>query len=159
MAYADAVDALRVVPACRPGRALVPVGDIALERAMVADPVLAAAGVERWLAPLARAPRGGQELVRTLAAWLDAGQSVVATARALGVAPRTVSYRLARIATLLGVRALDAEVRARLSAALLHGRLLCHRSRSISVVSELRPHQPRPPPRRCAPPHRGRARP
>jgi DNA-binding PucR family transcriptional regulator len=90
----------------------------------VADPALAAVGVERWLAPLKAAPRGGQDLVRTLSAWLDAGQSVTATARGLGVAPRTVSYRLARIATLLGVPTLDPAVVARLSAALLLDRLL-----------------------------------
>jgi hypothetical protein len=123
-AYADAVDALRVVPAIVPAGTLVAVRDISLERAMVADPALAAAGVARWLSPLADAPRGGETLVRTLAAWLDAGRSVTATARALDVAPRTVSYRLARIATLLGVRALDPDIEARLSAALLLARLL-----------------------------------
>ncbi len=123
-AYAEALDALRVAPAVVSAGVLVAVGDIALERALVADPVLAVAGVTRWLGPLADAPRGGQELVRTLSAWLDAGQSVTATSRALDVAPRTVSYRLARIATLLGVPALDARVVAHLSAALLVARLL-----------------------------------
>lgn len=123
-AYADAVDALRVVPAMMPARTLVAVGDLALERAMVADPVLARAGVEHWLSPLVDAPRGGEDLVRTVSAWLDAGRSVTATSRALGVAPRTVSYRLARIATLLGVPELDPDVVARLSAALLLARLL-----------------------------------
>jgi sugar diacid utilization regulator len=102
----------------------VAVSDLALERALVADPVLATVGVDRWLAPLADAPRGGRDLVRTLAAWLESGQSVTATSRALAVAPRTVSYRLARIAALLGVRSLDAEVVTRLSAALLLARLL-----------------------------------
>jgi hypothetical protein len=123
-AYADAVDALRVVPAMIPARTLVAASEVALERALVADPVLATAGVDRWLAPLADAPRGGHQLVRTLSAWLDAGQSVTATSRTLGVAPRTVSYRLDRIATLLGVPTLDTEVVARLSAALLLARLL-----------------------------------
>ncbi len=122
--YAEAVDALRVVPAVGgPGR-VIPVRDVALERALVADPSLAALGVERWVGPLERAGRGGSELVRTLEAWLAGGQSVVATARALRVAPRTVSYRLDRVASILGVRALDADVRARLSAALLVRRLL-----------------------------------
>jgi hypothetical protein len=123
-AYADAVDALRIVPTlAEPGR-VVPIGQIALERAMVADPALAATGALRWLGPLETAGRGGPELVRTLEAWLDTGGSVVASARSLGVAPRTVSYRLARMAGLLGVRELDAGVRARLSAALLVRRLL-----------------------------------
>lgn len=123
-AYADAIDALRVATGVLPAHTLADVAGLALERALVADPMLAAAGVERWLAPLADARRGGPELVRTLAAWLEAGQSVTATARALDVAPRTVSYRLGRIATLLGVRTLTPDVVARLSAALLVARLL-----------------------------------
>lgn len=124
LAHLDAVDALRVAPLVVPAHTLLRVDEVVLERALVADPVLAAAGVERWLGPLERAPRGGRELVRTLAAWLDAEQSVTATARALGVAPRTVSYRLGRIASLLGMRALTPEVVARLSSALLVARLL-----------------------------------
>jgi hypothetical protein len=123
-AYVEAVDALRVAPLVLPVHALVPVTDLALERALVADPVLAAAGVDRWLGPLAGAPRGGPELVRTLTAWLGSGQSVTATARALAVAPRTVSYRLERIAVSMGMRALDPDTVARLSAALLVARLL-----------------------------------
>lgn len=123
-AYADALDALRVAPAVAPERTLVTVAELALERALVADPVLAAAGVERWLGLLASAPRGGTALVRTLEAWLESGESVTATARALGIAPRTVSYRLERIASLLGLRTLGPADVARLSAALLMARLL-----------------------------------
>ena len=122
--YADAIDAVRVVTVVsRPGR-VVPVADVALERALVADPMLAAMGATRWLGPLETAGRGGPELIRTIEAWLVAGGSVVATARALGVAPRTVSYRLARVASLLGVPDLDADVRARLSTSILIRRLL-----------------------------------
>ena len=102
-AYADAVDGLRVVPGLAVPGQVVPMAHIALERAMVADPTLAAAGATRWLGPLETAGRGGPELVRTLEAWLDMGGAVVATARSLGVAPRTVSYRLARMADILGV--------------------------------------------------------
>jgi len=123
-AYADAIDSLRVVPLVAPPRGVVPITDVALERALVADPSLAALGAARWLAPMEAAGRGGPALVTTVETWLASGESVVATARALRVAPRTVSYRLARIASLLGVRTLDAEIRARLSAALLVRRLL-----------------------------------
>lgn len=124
VSYADALDALRAAQFVLPARILVDVGELALERALVAAPALAAAGVRRWLDPIARATRGGEELVRTLDAWLGTGQSVTATARALGVAPRTVSYRLDRIAMALGVRALGPETVTRLSAALLVARLL-----------------------------------
>lgn len=123
-AYADAIDALRIAPCLLPAQSLVDVADLALERALVADPALAEAGVDRWLSPVADAPRGGRELVRTLAAWLEAGQSVTAAARALDVAPRTVSYRLDRVASLLGMEALTPDAIARLSAALLVARLL-----------------------------------
>jgi hypothetical protein len=123
-AYADAVDASRVAPAVSPMHIVVPVAGLALERALVADPVLAAAGVDRWLSPLLGAPRGGGDLVRTLEAWLASGRSITATARVLRVAPRTVSYRLDRVARLLGVRALDPDTVSRLSAAMLVARLL-----------------------------------
>ena len=86
--------------------------------------MLAAAAVERWLTPLVDAPRGGPDLVRTLGAWLATGRSVAATARALRVAPRTVSYRLERIARTLGVHSLDADTVSRLSAAMLVARVV-----------------------------------
>jgi hypothetical protein len=123
-AYAESVEALRLAPGLLPAGSLVGVDALALERALVADPILAVAAVDRWLGPLVTAPRGGGALVRTLEAWLGAGQSVTATARALGVAPRTVSYRLDRIASLLGQRSLGPDVVARLSAALLMSTLV-----------------------------------
>lgn len=123
-AYAASLDALRVLPACRPAGTLTPAADVALERALVADPGLAAAGVRRWLGPLEEGGRGASALVPTLEAWLASGQSVTGTARALDVAPRTVTYRLERIAALLGLPDLDAEARTRLAAALLARRLL-----------------------------------
>ncbi len=39
--------------------------DVALERALVADPTLAARGADRWLGPLETAATGGPELLRT----------------------------------------------------------------------------------------------
>lgn len=122
--FAEVSDALRVVPGVADPGSIVALADVALERALVADPVQAAQGVERWLGPLERAGRSGPELIRTLETWLGNSQSVVATARVLSVAPRTVSYRIDRIAGLLGVRALDAGLIARLSTALLARRLL-----------------------------------
>jgi len=123
-AFARALDALRVLPACRPARAVHASEGLALERALVADAGLAAAGVDGWLGPLERAGRGATGLLETAEAWLAADQSITGTARRLGVAPRTVTYRLERIAALLDRPALDAEVRERLSAALLTRRLL-----------------------------------
>jgi len=123
-AYAAALDALRVLPACRPARAIHAAASVALERAMVADPGLAAAGVDAWLGPLLGAGRGAAGLLPTLEAWLEEEHSITGTARRLGVAPRTVSYRLERVATLLERASLDGDTRARLAAALLTRRLL-----------------------------------
>jgi hypothetical protein len=122
--HAAALDALHVLPACRPAGTVTLAADVSLERAIVADPALAAAGVARWLGPLEAAGRGAAALVPTLEAWLGAGRSVTGTARVLGVAPRTVTYRLERIAALLGVPDIDADVGARLATALLARRLL-----------------------------------
>lgn len=121
-AHADAVGALRVVRALDRAGELVPTRSVALERALSAVTELTQTGVEVWLGPLERAGRG--ELVATLEAYFAAGGSVTRTARALGVAPRTVTYRLTRTARLLGLPALDAETRLRLAAALLARRLL-----------------------------------
>jgi len=62
--------------------------------------------------------------VPTLDAWLASEQSVTGTARRLGIAPRTVTYRLERIAALLGVADLGPDVRARLATVLLTRSLL-----------------------------------
>lgn len=122
--YAEATDGLRVAPIVRPVGSVTPLVDLALERALVADPELSAMGAARWLEPLGSAIRGGRYLVPTLEAWFATGMSVTASARLLGVAPRTVSYRLDRIRRLLGVPALDPMTVARLSAAILVRRLL-----------------------------------
>jgi hypothetical protein len=124
LAYGEALDGVRVAPALRLAGTVAPAARLALERAMVADPVLARTGVDEWLGPLERAPRGGGELIATLEAFFDEGGSVTSTARRLGVAPRTVSYRLARVARLLGIPSLDGDSRARLVTALLVRRLL-----------------------------------
>jgi hypothetical protein len=123
-AYADALDAIRVLAAAGPMRTVVAVGDVALERAISADPALARAAVVRWLGPLERSPRTGAELIETLEAWFEAGESITGAARRLHLAPRTISYRLERIARLLGRDRLDGDARLRLATALLLRRLV-----------------------------------
>ena len=104
---------------------VVPAGELLLERAMLAAPGQLAAAVERELGPLESAPRGGA-LVETLAAYLAERENVRAAGRRLGVAPRTVAYRLARVERLLG-GPLDADRRLRLATALFARRLLAPR--------------------------------
>lgn len=122
-AAADALAALAIVERVGPFSTVVMAEVVALERALLADRVRLAAAVERELGPLLAAPRVGATLVDTAAAWLASRQNVRATARALGVAPRTVTYRLGRIEALLG-RRMDGPTTMRLATALLARELL-----------------------------------
>ena len=101
---------------------VLPAASLALERALLAEPALLAAAVERELAALDRAPRGSG-LLDTLEAYLAARENIRAAARVLGVAPRTVAYRLERIERILG-GPLDADRRLRLATAVFARRLL-----------------------------------
>ena len=129
-----------------------------LERALLAEPALLAEAVDRELGPLERAPRGAG-LVATLEAYLAERENVRAAARRLGVAPRTVAYRLARIERLLGGR-LDADRRLRLAAALFARRLSAPPApRPVAIPGSAA--APRPAARRATRPRRaaGAARP
>ncbi len=121
-AFGAVLGALRVGERCGlHGR--IAVGALALERALLADEVVLDAAIERELGPILRAPRIGDALLVTLEAYLELGQNLRATARALGLGARTVSYRLRRIETLLG-RRLEGDLVLRLAAALLARRLV-----------------------------------
>ncbi len=100
-----------------------PADDLLLERALLTDERLLRAAVDRELGPILDAPRNGEELLRTVEAYLSARQNLRTTARLLGVGVRTVSYRLARVEELIG-RPLAGEVVLRLSTALFARRLL-----------------------------------
>ncbi|MES2210559.1 MAG: helix-turn-helix domain-containing protein [Chloroflexota bacterium] len=100
-----------------------PADGLLLERALLTDARLLRAAVDRELGPILDAPRNGEELLRTVEAYLAARQNLRAAARLLGVGVRTVSYRLVRVEELLG-RPLAGEVVLRLSTALFVRRLL-----------------------------------
>ena len=120
--YVDLVDATRT--ARRLGlRGWIPDPEqLALERLLLADGHLADATVRRELGPVLADERLGEELIRTLQAYFDAGESIAGAARRLHLATRTVAYRLERIESLLG-HPLDGDHGRRLSAALLVLRL------------------------------------
>ena len=103
-------------------RRIVPSRQLALERALTADPALLRSAIDAELGLLLTAPRAAG-LVETLEAYLGERENVRATARRLGVAPRTVTYRLERIERLLG-GPLDADRRLRLATVLFARRLL-----------------------------------
>ena len=120
--YVDLVDATRT--ARRLGlRGWIPDPEqLALERLLLADGHLADATVRRELGPVLADERLGEELIKTLQAYFDAGESIAGAARRLHLATRTVAYRLERIESLLG-HPLDGDHGRRLSAALLVLRL------------------------------------
>jgi PucR C-terminal helix-turn-helix domain len=122
---AAAREATAVLPVARRlGRVdvIVRAASLALERALLAEPGLLAMAVDRELGPLLRAPRSAG-LVETVEAYLAERENIRAAGRRLGVAPRTVAYRLERVERILGGR-LDADRRLRLATALFARRLL-----------------------------------
>ena len=102
--------------------------EVLLERALLADEVLLRAAIDREIGPILAAPRNGEELLRTVEAYLAARQNLRATARALGIGVRTVSYRLSRVEERIG-RPLAGDVVLRLSTALFARRLVDRRTR------------------------------
>jgi DNA-binding PucR family transcriptional regulator len=118
----EASAALSIAIIGSPRRRIVPSRQLALERALLADPSLLRAAIDVELGPLLTGPRAAG-LVETLETYLGERENVRATARRLGVASRTVTYRLDRIERLLGGR-LDADRRLRLATVLFARRLL-----------------------------------
>ena len=91
------------------------------------DPVAMARLVTEWLGPLlahdeGRRPR--QQLLATLAAYLDAGAAQQATADALGVHVSTLKYRLGRLEEILGRDLARPDTRFQLQVALTAHRTL-----------------------------------
>jgi PucR C-terminal helix-turn-helix domain len=97
--------------------------ELLLERSLLADEGLLRAAIDRELGPILDAPRNGEELLRTVAAYVAAGQNLRGASRALGIGVRTVSYRLTRVEVLLG-RSLAGEEMLRLATSLFARRLL-----------------------------------
>jgi hypothetical protein len=119
----DAMAALALAVRLPEVRRVRRVGEMALERALLADEALLRAALAAELGLLEGVPRTGGELVETLESYLAAGMRVTAAARRLHVAPRTVAYRLARIEEVRGAP-LDAEAWRRYAVLLEARRLL-----------------------------------
>ena len=119
-----------------PRSEVVPAASLGLERALLAEPALLRAAVNRELGPLLESSRGSV-LVDTLEAYLGERENVRAAARRLGIAPRTVAYRLERIERLLGAR-LDADRRLRLATTLFARRVLGDAERAPGTVTPRR---------------------
>jgi DNA-binding PucR family transcriptional regulator len=95
--------------------------DLLAERALLGDHPARSALLQRIYAPL-RDSSGGH-LLSTAAAYLDGGQGLEGTARALFVHPNTVRYRLAGIARTVGYDLADPHDAQTVRLALAFGRL------------------------------------
>lgn len=119
-AYAEAVEALRLARAFALDP-FVSFDAVLPYRLIAADPGVAEELVAEVVAPLAGA-RG--DLLTTLAAFVEHGGNMAAVARALSLGPRSVAYRIDRIAELTGRSPRDPQGRLTLELALLCRRLV-----------------------------------
>jgi hypothetical protein len=115
-----ALSGLRAVPAWPGAPRPVSADDLLPERALAGDAEARTQLVENVYRPLVAA---GDVLVETVAAFLDAGGALEATARALFVHANTVRYRLRRVAEICGEVPADPRGALTLRIALVLGRL------------------------------------
>ena len=105
-----------------PGEGLTSADDRLAELIVHADRTLLDELAERRLVPLAsRSPRSQDRLRETLGAWLDHQGNVPATARALGVHPQTVRYRMVQLREVFGEDLDDPDARFELALAVRAG--------------------------------------
>ena len=115
-----ALSGLRAVPAWPAAPRPVSADALLPERALAGDPDARAQLIENVYRPLVNA---GEVLLDTVAAFLDAGGALEATARVLFVHANTVRYRLRRVAEVCGEVPTDARGALTLRMALVLGRL------------------------------------
>ena len=96
---AAALSGLRAAPGWPGAPRPVAAEDLLPERALIGDPAAREQLIESVYLPLTRA---GDAVLETVAAYLDGGRAVEATARTLFVHTNTVRYRLRRAAELCG---------------------------------------------------------
>ena len=102
-----------------PGEGLVVAAEHAAALVLLADSVLAGELAAARLAPLlALRPAARERLTESLRAWLDCQGRVDETARALGVHPQTVRYRLNQLREAFGAALDDPQARFELALAL-----------------------------------------
>lgn len=103
---------------------LVKAADLLVYQVLLRDSAALGDLVTDVLDPLRRARGGAARLVETLDAYFASGRVTTATARALGIGVRTVTYRLDRVSELTGYRADDPAQGFTLQVAVLGARLL-----------------------------------
>ncbi len=122
--YDEAREALRLAARLGVTDPVVHLSALLPYRILVRDEVASSEMVEKILGPL-RATRGGAEhLIETMEIYFKESTNVSATARHLHVSPRTVTYRLQRVAKLTGYSPREPEHRFVLQIAMRASRIL-----------------------------------
>ena len=126
--YEQAREAITLAERLHPDDSMVQTRDLLIYRVLGRDRVALADLVQSVLTPvwtpLTKARGGAGPLVDTLEAYFESGEVATATARRLHVSVRTVTYRLAKIASLTGYEPTVPAQRLTLQASVVGARLL-----------------------------------
>ena len=122
--YEEAREAIALAERLHPHDDMVPTRDLLIYRVLGRDRVALTELVQSVLTPLTEARGGAGPLIDTLEAYFDSGEVATATARRLHVSVRTVTYRLAKIASLTGYDPTVTAQRLTLQASVVGARLL-----------------------------------
>ena len=122
--YQQAREAITLAERLQPDADMVQTRDLLIYRVLGRDRVALADLVESVLTPLTGARGGASPLVDTLEAYFATSEVSTETARRLHVSVRTVTYRLAKVATLTGYDPTVPTQRLTLQAAVIGARLL-----------------------------------
>ncbi len=122
--YAQALEALDLGRRMGLDGPVVDAADLLLHRVLVRDEAAMRELVEAVLTPLATARGGAEPLLQTLEAYFAAGGNASLAARSLHLSVRALTYRLAKIADLVGRDPVNPRHRLELQTAVAGARLL-----------------------------------
>jgi sugar diacid utilization regulator len=132
--YEEAREALELAGRLHLDTAVVNARDLLVYRVLVRDQAAIIDLVDAVLGPLTQARGGPEPLLTTLEAYFESGGVATATARRLHMSVRTVTYRLAKIATLTQHDPADPAQRFALQIAVVGARLLQWPERGLSII-------------------------
>lgn len=132
--YEEAREALGLAERLRLDTTVVYSRDLLVYRVLARDQAAIIDLVQAVLGPLTQARGGAEPLLATLHAYFETGEVATETARRLHMSVRTVTYRLAKIATLTGHDPSDPAQRFALHVAVLGARLLQWPERELSFT-------------------------
>jgi sugar diacid utilization regulator len=132
--YEEAREALELAGRLHLDTEVVNARDLLVYRVLVRDQAAIIELVDAVLGPLSQARGGPEPLLTTLEAYFESGGVATATARRLHMSVRTVTYRLAKIATLTQHDPAEPAQRFALQIAVVGARLLQWPERDLSIT-------------------------